>query len=117
MTNVNHHINYVEFPLVDNEKTIAFYGEAFGWVFQAWGNDYLSFTGAGLEGGFNRQEGVNPARPGSLVILYAENLEATQQQIEQAGGTIVQPIFSFPGGRRFHFNDPNGNELAVWSEK
>lgn len=116
MQNIERTINYIEFPLVDTLATIAFYTKAFGWAFQEWGPDYLSFSGAGIEGGFNREDGVTPATPGVLVILYSASLEKIQEDIEAAGGSICRPIYSFPGGRRFHFNDPNGNELAVWSE-
>lgn len=117
MTNVNNSINYIEFPLVDNAKTMDFYTATFGWAFQVWGDDYLSFSGAGVEGGFNREAGVKPGAPGVLVVLYADDLEKTLAAVTGQGGTIVKEPFSFPGGRRFHFTDPNGNELAVWSER
>lgn len=115
MANVNNSINYIEFPLVDNAKTMEFYSAAFGWAFQVWGDDYLSFSGAGVEGGFNREAGVTPGKPGVLVVLYADNLEATLAEVRAHGATVVKEPFAFPGGRRFHFTDPNGNELAVWS--
>ena len=118
MTNIHHSINYIEFPLTDRERTMAFYAEAFGWAFQQWGEDYLSFTGADVEGGFNGvDDDVAPARPGALVILYSEDLEASLAAVKDAGGRIEKDPYPFPGGRRFHFIDPNGNELAVWSEK
>ncbi|CAM2010842.1 VOC family protein [Acanthopleuribacter pedis] len=115
MKNVNNSINYIEFPLVAREQTMAFYQQAFGWTFQEWGPDYLSFSGAGVEGGFNREEGVAPGNPGVLVILFADDLEATQKAVEAAGGKVVREPYGFPGGRRFHFTDPNGNQLAVWT--
>jgi uncharacterized protein len=116
MTNINHSINYIEFPLVDAAKTKEFYHTAFGWTFTDWGPTYISFSGAGVKGGFNLESGVEPSAPGVLVILYADDLSATEAQIKQAGGEISMPAYAFPGGRRFHFKDPNGNELAVWSE-
>ena len=112
----NHTINYIEFPLVDNEKTKAFYGGLFGWIFTDWGPDYLSFNGAGVEGGFHRNDQAPVREPGVLVVLYARDLEVIEGRIRAAGGKIIQPIYGFPGGRRFHFQDPNGNELAVWSQ-
>ena len=116
MTNSHNSINYIEFPLKENAQTKQFYSAVFGWVFTDWGPDYISFSGAQVEGGFNRESGVLPAAPGVLVVLYSKDLEKTRDDIEQAGGTIKQAIYAFPGGRRFHFLDPNGNELAVWSE-
>jgi len=115
--NVENSINYIEFPMSEPEAIIQFYETAFGWTFQRWGEDYVSFSGAEVEGGFNRQAEVNASRTGALVILYAGELEKKRDQIKAAGGTIVEDIYAFPGGRRFHFTDPSGNELAVWSEK
>ncbi|MEL7486421.1 MAG: VOC family protein [Pseudomonadota bacterium] len=112
-------INYIEFPLVDAEATKTFYAAAFGWTFTDWGPDYVSFEGAGVAGGFNGAEaaaGVVPRQPGVLVVLYAADLERALDSVKAAGGEIVKPIFPFTGGRRFHFKDPNGNELAIWSE-
>ncbi|MDZ8118501.1 VOC family protein [Pontiella agarivorans] len=110
-------INYVEFPAKDIEKTKAFFIEAFGWSFVDYGPEYVAFTDEGLDGGFFKSELISSTKQGSaLIVLYSEKLEATQSKIEKAGGEIVKPIFAFPGGRRFHFTDPNGNEYAVWSE-
>lgn len=109
-------INYNELPALDMKATKAFYGQAFGWTFVDYGPDYASFDNAGIDGGFDASGDRKPSREGSLIVLYAEDLEACLARIERAGGEIVVPIFSFPGGRRFHFLDPNGNELAVWSE-
>lgn len=117
MSPVNHTINYIELPMKDNDMTKRFYSSMFGWTFTDWGPDYISFSGAGIEGGFHGGEDTKITAPGVLVVLYADRLEATEAAIREAGGTIVKPIFSFPGGRRFHFHDPNGNELAVWSDK
>ncbi len=118
MTNTNNSINYIEFPLVKNEETKSFYGQVFGWEFTDWGPDYISFAGAGVEGGFNGVDGTTVAAQGNgvLVVLYADDLESTLKSVEAAGGKVTKPIFDFPGGKRFHFLDPNGNELAVWSE-
>ncbi len=110
----NHHIDYIEFTAADLDAIKAFYGQVFGWTFQDWGADYISFEGAGVNGGFSRGQAVRGAGP--LVVLYAEKLEATEERVRGAGAPILKPIFSFPGGRRFHFADPAGNELAVWGE-
>jgi predicted enzyme related to lactoylglutathione lyase len=104
-------IDYVELPGGDMPATKAFYGQAFGWTFQDYGPDYQAFS-EGLDGGFYSEE----ARKPPLVVLYAHDLEAMETRVKAAGGVISTPIFSFPGGRRFHFHDPAGNELAVWSE-
>ena len=111
-------INYVELPANDFDATKAFFSEAFGWTFQEWGDEYLAFHNAGLDGGFYRSELKSTTANGAtLVIFYSVRLEETQAKVEQAGGKIVQEPFEFPGGRRFHFCDPNGNEYAVWSDK
>ena len=111
----NNHINYVEFKAHDLEKTKAFYQQSFGWIFTDYGPTYVSFSDSGLEGGFETtgEEIVN----GVLVVLYHENLEKIKSKIVEAGGIISVDTFSFPGGHRFHFTDPSGNELAVWSDK
>ncbi|MCI5045254.1 MAG: VOC family protein [Aquisalinus sp.] len=108
-------IDYIEFPTTDMMATKAFYAEAFGWQFTDYGPDYASFdkASAGVDGGFTTQTGVQPT--GTLAVLYAEDLEAALGKVKAAKGKIVQDIFSFPGGRRFHFRDPSGNELAVWT--
>ena len=108
-------MDYIEFPATDTVKTKAFYSQAFGWKFTDYGPDYTSFEEGRLAGGFNKELPV--AHGGVLVVLYASNLEATEAKVRAAGGKIVKDAFAFPGGRRFHFADPNGNELAVWSEK
>ncbi len=110
-------INYVEFPSKDIEKTKAFFTAAFGWSFADYGPEYAAFTDEGLDGGFYKSEQNASVDHGSaLIVLYSEKLEDTQAKIEKAGGKIVKPIFPFPGGRRLHFTDTNGNEYAVWSE-
>ncbi|TCS60999.1 VOC family protein [Varunaivibrio sulfuroxidans] len=115
MTPRNNTINYIEFPLIDAKETQRFYAQAFGWEFTAWGEDYLGFSGAGIDGGFNAVDDAKPTEPGILVVLYADDLERKNELVATAGGEITKPIYAFPGGRRFHFRDPNGNELAVWS--
>ena len=107
-------MDYVEFPGTDLPKTKAFYEEVFGWKFTDYGPDYTSFEDGRLAGGFWKSPAV--VRGGCLVVIYAADLEAVQAEVSAAGCQIVKPIFSFPGGRRFQFTDPNGNELAVWSE-
>jgi hypothetical protein len=107
-------INYIELKAGDDLDAMkAFYGDAFGWTFQEWGADYVSFEGAGLDGGFERGT-PNTAPGGALVILYSDDLDSSLAAVEQAGGRITTAPFDFPGGRRFHFADPAGNELAVW---
>ena len=107
-------IDYIELPATDIAVTKRFYIDAFGWKFTDYGPDYTSFEDGRLAGGFTQDGKV--AKSGPLIVIYADNLEAVEARVRQAGATIVKPIFSFPGGRRFHFSDPSGNELAVWSE-
>lgn len=115
----HHAIHYVEFATTDIEKAKKFYNAVFGWTFQDWGQEYISFDGevAGVEGGF-RKAGANetPGAGAPLVVLYSRDLKATEAAVVAAGGAIVVPTFEFPGGRRFHFSDGAGNVLAVWSE-
>jgi len=108
-------IDYVEFSATDLEVAKAFYSAVFGWKFQDWGPDYASFEDGRLAGGFHLSEEV--IRGGPLVVIYAVDLESVEASVRANGGTIAKEIFSFPGGRRFHFTDPSGNELAVWSDK
>jgi uncharacterized protein len=103
-------IDYVEFPASDLGAVQGFYREAFGWSFVDYGPTYCAFA-EGMDGGFQADAQEAPAKP--LVVLYAEDLEATLAKVRAGGGEIVRPIFAFPGGRRFHFRDPAGNELAV----
>ena len=110
----NFQMDYIEFPAGNIEATKRFYSAVFGWSFTDYGPNYTSFHDGRLAGGFTMS--AKPVRGGPLVVLYAKSLEDTQRRIVEAGGTIVIETFEFPGGRRFHFADPNGNELAVWSE-
>lgn len=107
-------IGYVEMPGADLPATKTFYAQAFGWTFTDYGPTYSSFGEAGLDGGFQADPAQVPAAP--LVVLFAHDLEAMEARVKAAGGVILKPIFSFPGGRRFHFRDPSGNELAVFTE-
>jgi len=108
-------IDYIEFTAPDLTAVKKFYGEAFDWKFQDWGDEYAGFSDGHVDGGFAR--GAAKSGHGPLVILYSTNLEEIQQKVRAAGGTIVKDTFSFPGGRRFLFADPAGNELAIWSDK
>lgn len=115
MVTKNNHINYVEFMANDLEKIRIFYSQVFGWKFTDYGPKYLAFFQSGLEGGFEKtdKEIVN----GALLVLYHQDLQNIKEKVFAAGGKISKDIFSFPGGQRFHFIDPSGNELAVWSDK
>ena len=115
MSNQDNSINYIEFPLVKNTETKKFYHQVFGWEFTDWGPNYISFSGANIDGGFNGED-AEVSASGVLVVLYASDLDQKLADVKKAGGEISKPIFEFPGGKRFHFRDPNGNELAVWSE-
>ncbi|MBT8124383.1 MAG: VOC family protein [Gammaproteobacteria bacterium] len=116
--NIHEKINYVEFPAKDINAVKAFFTAAFGWKFTDYGPDYTAFEDQGLDGGFFTSDQTTSTENGStLLVFYSNALEATQTKIEKADGVIVQEIFSFPCGRRFHFGDPNGNEFAVWSDK
>ncbi len=113
-TKPENQIDYIELPASKIEATKQFYTAAFGWKFEDYGPDYTSFHDGRLAGGFTKDRPA-PSQ-GLLLVLYASDLARVQQKIKAAGGAIVKDTFSFPGGRRFHFTDPNGNELAVWSE-
>lgn len=107
-------IDNIEFNVSDIERSREFYGKAFGWTFTDYGPTYCEFTDGRLTGGLTTSGPVGSGGP--LVILYADDLAETQKRVEAAGARIVKPAFAFPGGRRFHFQDPDGYELAVWSE-
>jgi predicted enzyme related to lactoylglutathione lyase len=110
----NNHINYIEFKAKDLEKIKKFYTAAFEWSFTDYGPTYTSFSNSGLEGGFELTEDeiVN----GVLVVLHHKDLNQIKSKVIECGGKISKDIFSFPGGKRFEFLDPSGNELAVWTE-
>lgn len=107
-------IDYIEFPVADVSVARRFYTTVFGWVFTDYGPEYTSFADGRLSGGFRGGAAALPGGP--LVVIYAVDLEAMALRVQAAGGEITKPIFDFPGGRRFHFRDPSGNELAVWSD-
>lgn len=110
-------INYIEIPSRNLEATKSFFTSAFGWSFVDYGPDYVAIENAGIDGGFYKSDKVSSPEGGSvLVVLYSSDLEATVNKVLSSGGKVVKDIFDFPGGRRFHFTDPNGNEYAVWSE-
>ncbi|MER2493558.1 VOC family protein [Catenovulum sediminis] len=111
-------INYVEFATRDIHSTKAFFEQVFCWTFVDYGTEYTAFSNSGLDGGFYQADLNASAGNGSaLIVLYSEDLADTQQKIIAAGGQIIKDIFEFPGGRRFHFTEPSGNELAVWSDR
>lgn len=110
----HHRIDYLELPATDIAATKRFYATVFGWSFEDYGPDYAAFQDGRMNGGFFKAESVSPGGP--LIVLYSRDLEATLARVLEAGARLVKPPFSFPGGRRFHFADPNGNELAVWTE-
>jgi predicted enzyme related to lactoylglutathione lyase len=114
MNRKNTLINYIEFKAHNLEAIKTFYTSVFGWTFTDYGPTYTAFADSGIDGGFELTE--EPIVKGALVVLYHKNLEEILLQVEKAGGKIVVPIFSFPGGRRFQFLDPSGNELAIWSD-
>jgi len=106
-------IDYAELPTADMPASQAFFKKAFGWGFLDYGPEYQAFADAGLDGGLDGSEARSKA---PLVILKADDLEAALATVKAAGGEITADIFAFPGGRRFQFREPGGNEMAVWSE-
>ena len=108
-------IDYVELPAKDVAASKRFYTAAFGWNYQDWGPDYADTNDGRLGSGLNGTADSGLRAP--LVVIYAVDLEAARDRVRAAGGRIARDIFSFPGGRRFHFLDPAGNELAVWSQQ
>lgn len=108
-------IDYIEFRVRDIAKTKAFYGSVFGWRFKDYGPTYCEFQDGRLSGGFTTEGTPKPGGP--LVVMYGDDLPALCEKVEKSGGSVSKPIYDFPGGQRFHFVDPNGYELAVWSEK
>ena len=109
-------IDYIEFPATNIAETKRFYSGVFGWAFTDYGPNYTSFRDGRLSGGFTT-DAVVAAAGGVLIVLYASDLATTQDNVAKHGGKVTRKIFAFPGGKRFHFSDPNGNELAVWSEQ
>ncbi|MGB5718237.1 MAG: VOC family protein [Gammaproteobacteria bacterium] len=111
-------INYIELPARDFDAVQSFYEKAFNWSFTDYGPEYRAFTDGAIDGGFYQSEQHSSTAGGAaLVIVYTSDLEQSRETIIASGGSIVRDIFSFPGGRRFQFADPHGNELAVWSDR
>jgi len=110
----HHQIQYIEFLSPDFSKIKQFYTDAFGWEFTDYGPEYTAFSGDYVDGGFAQGE---PQAGSVLVILYSDDVEGSKGMVEKTGGNITKDIFEFPGGRRFEFTDPDGNHLAVWSDK
>ncbi|MBT8108243.1 MAG: VOC family protein [Gammaproteobacteria bacterium] len=108
-------IDYVEIPVTDIGRARAFLEAMFGWSFQEWGDDYLSFNDGRLNGGIRLAPEAAPAT-GVLLVFYSDDLERDVERVRKLGGRVSQDIFSFPGGRRFHFVDPVGTEFAIWAE-
>lgn len=116
--NKHEKINYVELAATNLAATKMFFQAAFGWSFTDYGPEYTAFSNQGLDGGFYKAPLASTANTGgALIVFYSDVLEQTQAKVIKAGGTIVKPIFSFPGGRRFQFTEPSGNEFAVWGEE
>lgn len=114
---VHHKVNYFEFHSHDLAQTKAFFSSVFDWSFTDYGDSYVAISNAGLDGGFFLSNQHSDAKTGALLmVFYSQNLTDSRQRILDAGGTITLDIFNFPGGQRFHFNDPSQNEFAVWSD-
>lgn len=111
----NNHLNYVEFKSNNLEQTKEFYQKAFAWKFKDYGPSYTSFKESGIFGGFELTD--QKISNGALLVIYHADLESIKAKVEHLGAKITKEIFSFPGGRRFHFTDHSGNELAIWSDK
>src|SRR5688500_3977943 len=108
-------IDYIEIAATNLADTKRFYMEAFGWKFTDYGPEYTRFADGRPTGGFFQSDAVRTGRV--LIVIFALDLEASEARVRKAGGVITKPVFDFPGGRRFHFSDPSGNELAVWSDR
>jgi predicted enzyme related to lactoylglutathione lyase len=104
-------LDYIEFPSSNGEQTNAFFRAAFGWGMVSYGPDYEVIEGAGIDGGIDQAEGRVDA---TMAVVRTDDLDAAQARVLSAGGVITRPQFDFPGGRRFHFREPGGNELAVY---
>lgn len=111
-------VNYLEFAAKDLIATKAFFTQVFSWAFEDYGPEYTAFSNAGIDGGFYAADmAANPDTGSALVVFYSNDLEGTLEKVSAAGGVIAKEVFSFPGGRRFHFREPSGNEFAVWSDQ
>ena len=117
MSNIHHAIDYIELNVSDLPATRSFYEAAFGWQFNDYGPEYAGIRaadGEGEVGGLNAT--ATPSPGGPLVMLYSDDLDASVSAVEGAGGAVTNGPYEFPGGRRFHFTDPSGNELGVWAK-
>ncbi|WP_313274934.1 VOC family protein [Stenotrophomonas sp.] len=110
-------IDYVEFASRDPAASRRFFEQVFGWTFEDYGPDYTAFDDGRLQGGFFRGQPLTASAGAALLVLYAEQLAPVLEQVVAHGGELVKPVFAFPGGRRFQFLEPGGNELAVWSQR
>jgi predicted enzyme related to lactoylglutathione lyase len=118
MSKQNHGIDYIELPAANTEelrRTKKFYSTTFGWEYKDWGDEYSDTQNSGIGSGINAGSDHRPRAP--MPTIYAEDLAATRSAVLSNAGKVTREIFEFPGGRRFHFIDPAGNELAVWSDK
>lgn len=116
--NIHEKINYVEFPAKDLGATKKFFTQAFSWSFQDFGPDYTAFSNQGIDGGFFKSSlSSSTDHGGALIVFFSNDINATLEKVKQANGSIIKEIYDFPGGRRFHFTEPSGNEFAVWSDK
>jgi len=114
----NNKIDYIEMPVKNLAQSKAFFAQLFGWTYTDYGDTYCSIDNAGIGAGMVEMErDFNTAKGTAFVVMYSDQLEQKCQDVIDAGGKITQEIFSFPGGRRFHFSDLNGNEYAIWSDK
>ncbi|WP_272165655.1 VOC family protein [Vibrio diabolicus] len=115
--NQHEKLNYVEFGAKDLESTKSFFSSVFGWEFVDYGPEYTAFSNQGLDGGFFKADCCSLTNTGgALLVFYSSDIEGTLNKVVQSGGEIIRPIFEFPGGCRFHFLEPSGNEFAVWSK-
>ncbi|TWU51576.1 VOC family protein [Rubripirellula reticaptiva] len=116
--NKHEKINYIEFPSRNLAVTKTFFAKCFGWTFTDYGQEYTAFEGSGLDGGFFKADlAASPDDGSALIVQHSEDIEQTFDKVQLNGGTICKPMFTFPGGRRFHFTEPTGNELAAWTDK
>ncbi|WP_323813452.1 VOC family protein [Cellvibrio sp. NN19] len=115
--NIHEKLNYVEFAACDLAATKKFFSAVFGWDFVDYGPEYAAFSNQGLDGGFFKAAMSSKTSNGAaLLVFYSKDIQATLKKVSANGGTIVKHLFDFPGGCRFHFIEPSGNEFAVWSE-
>lgn len=111
----NLRVDYIEFPVSDINQTKKFYSQILGWKFEDYGPDYTCFHDGRIGGGFYTSSDVKLG--GALIVIYTTDIKEMQEKVLAAGSRIVKPIFEFPGGHRFHFVDPSGHELAIWTDK